>query len=78
MDELKSLSPEDRAAYQALSAAMQTAAAVQQQALKQQQKSWITRAADWVEDHPVAVVSCVLIAAVAAECYIISKTARSE
>lgn len=70
---MSKLSPEDRAAYAALAAAVSQASAMQARQLEMQRKSWLSKAADWVEDHPVAVLSGVLLLTVAAECYIYSR-----
>ena len=75
---LQSLSAEDRATYMALANAIQGQNAIAAQALKKQEKGWFARVCDAIEEHPVLTVSVVLIAAVTAECYIISKTAKSE
>ena len=75
---LNSLSPEDRAVYAALASAIQNQNDIARQALAKKEKGWFAKACDAIEEHPVLTVSVVLIAAVAAECYIISKTAKSE
>ena len=67
------MTTEDRAALLALSQAIENQNQIARMAMTKKEKSWIGRACDWVEDHPICTVSLVLVASVAAECYILSR-----
>lgn len=67
------MTAEDRAALLALSQAIENQNAIAKMAVAKKEKSWIGRTCDWIEDHPICTVSLVCIAAVAAECYVLSR-----
>ena len=73
MNENVTMTPEDRAVMAALASAVNNQNELARQALKAKEKSWLGRAADWVEEHPVVTISAVCLVVAAAECYIISR-----
>jgi len=70
---LDALSAEDRAAYLALASAINGQNEIAKKAMERKEKGWLSKTCDWIEEHPICTVSLVLIASVAAECYVLSR-----
>jgi hypothetical protein len=77
MNENVTMTPEDRAVMAALASAVQNQNELARQALKAKEKSWLGKACDWVEEHPVVVVTSALLLLGAAECYCYMKQKNS-
>ena len=77
MPDTMSMSAEDRAAIAALTAAINSSTVAAQQMSKSKEKGFFSKVADAIEEHPICTLSVVLVAAVAAESYIMYKTRSS-
>ena len=67
------MSDADRQALLQLSAAIREQNALVRAMGKKEEKGFFRKAFDAIEEHPVATLSIVLVAAVAAECYIYTR-----
>lgn len=71
---METMSAEDRAALNALASAINNSALAAQNMRTKQEKGFFSKVADAIEEHPICTLSVVLVAAVAAESYIMYKT----
>lgn len=74
---METMSAEDRAALNALASAINNSALAAQNMRTKQEKGFFSKVADAIEEHPICTLSVVLVAAVAAESYIMYKTRSS-
>ena len=74
---METMSAEDRAALNALASAINNSAIAAQNMRAKQEKGFFAKVADAIEEHPICTLSVVLVAAVAAESYIMYKTRSS-
>lgn len=73
----EAMSAEDRAAFAALTAAINNSTLAAQNMRKKEEKGFFAKLADTIEEHPICTLSVVLVVAVAAESYIMYKTRSS-
>ena len=77
MPDTMSMSAEDRAALAALTAAINSSTVAAQQMSKSKETRFFSKVAAATEENPICTLSVVLVAAVAAESYIMYKTRSS-